>query len=155
VEVDKLERLVSAAGEFVMDKTGWVTFGAVPAGKAALVENAVSILVAMYVAQSTPEYLETMADFDLIQSFSAGSYSEQRRSPEDAVKAKMLVAWPAANAAIVAAMTPDAYDDYQAWLLGVAAPAFGVTEVDWDNRDDLHYDGSDYETDWGYGRGVW
>ncbi len=153
-EEDPLARLVAAAAEFVIDKTGYGSFLAVPDGKAPLVENAIVMLTSMYVAQNTAEYLETLADFDLIQSFSAGSYSETRRSADDAAKAKALVAWPPVNAAIVAAMTPEAYDDYMAWLNGDVAPAFSVTEVDWTNRD---YDaaGGWIVGDWGGRRDLW
>lgn len=123
--------LLPAASRFVLDMTGWKEYGAVPAEKAPLVELAIRLAVEMTVAQSTPEYLEGLSDFDLISSFSAGSYSETRRSPEDAAKAKMLAAWPPLNAALVAGMTDEMREWYWAWLSGKAVPDFAVSEVDW------------------------
>jgi|SRR3954452_3522655 hypothetical protein len=132
---DPLDRLViPAANALVIHLTGWETFNAVPADKEPLVELAVRLAVEMQAAQSTPDYLETLADFDLISSFSAGSYSETRRSAEDAIKAKALTAWPALDHALVAAMTDDKHDDYLAWLEDQVAPGFAVTEMDWSGR---------------------
>ena len=128
---DRLDRIVAAATAWIVDVTGWETVEAVPDAKVPLVELAIRLATEMFAAQTTPDYLETLADFDLIQAFSAGSYSETRRSPEDAVKAKMLAAWPPLHAAILAAMTDDARDEYLAYLDGKNAPAFSVTEVDW------------------------
>jgi hypothetical protein len=81
--------------------------------------------------QATPEYLETLSDFDHIQSFSAGPYSETRRSPGDAMKARMLNAWPWLSDLLWRMLTPDQYDYWISFFSGDNAPAFAVTEVDW------------------------
>lgn len=128
---DSLERVTAAAAQQTLNVTGWGTWGAVPPQNEPLLEHAVTIMTQMFAAQSTPEYLETLSDFDLIQSFSAGSYSETRRSVDEAIKAKMLAAWPAAHAALFAAMTPDARDAYLAYLNGANVPGFETTEVLW------------------------
>lgn len=132
---DPLDTLiVPAAGKMVLDTTGWDTYEAVPDDKAPLVELAIRLAVEMTAAQSTPEYLETLSDFDLIASFSAGSYSETRRSGDDALKAKMLAAWPPLNQALIAALTDEKRDWYLAWLAGYSPADFSVTEVDWSGR---------------------
>ena len=83
--------------------------------------------------QDSPEYIETAADFDLIQSFNAGPYSENRRSPDDARKARMLVAWPWLSDLLWGLMTPESYEEWDAFFSddGGTAPAWGVQEVDW------------------------
>lgn len=96
-----------------------------------VVQRIVAGLTLMQVAQSQPDYLETLADFDLIQSFSAGAYSETRRSPGDALKARMLVAWPWLSDALWSIMTPDKYDEWVERITGVPRPASAVTEVAW------------------------
>lgn len=128
---DSITRIAAAASQQTLDVTGWGTWAAVPPEKEPLLEHAVGIMTAMFAAQSSPEYLETLSDFDLIQSFSAGSYSETRRSPDEAIKAKMLAPWPMAHAALLAAMTPEKMEAYLAYLNGQNVPSFEVTEVDW------------------------
>lgn len=132
---DPLDTLViPAANAMVMGITGWETYSAVPDDKAPLVELAVRLAVEMVAVQSTPDYLETLSDWDLLTSFSAGSYSESRRSVADALKSKALTAWPALDRALVAAMTDDRRDDYLAWLTDLVAPGFATTEMDWSGR---------------------
>jgi hypothetical protein len=81
--------------------------------------------VSAYRAQE--DVVETMGDFDLISSFSAGSYSETRRGGKDAQDANIAM-W---RALFWPLMTYDAMDDWESMTTGVNAPAFGVTEVDW------------------------
>jgi hypothetical protein len=94
----------------------------------------VRLATEMIASESTPEYLETLSDWDLIVSFSAGSYSETRRSVDEALKSKALTSWPTLDKALVASMTPEKYDDYIAWLNDIVAPGFAVTEMDWSGR---------------------
>lgn len=128
---DPLAPIIDAANAFVLQTTGHETFAAVPDAQAPLVVLAVRLATEMFAAQTTPEYLETLSDFDLLASFSAGSYSEQRRSPEDMAKARMLAPWPPVHAALLAAMTPEKRDDYLAFLDGKTVPAWEVSEVNW------------------------
>ena len=88
------------------------------------------------------DIIETAADFMLIQSFSAGSYSESRRSLTELKNAGMIDADPRVNALLWPLLTDDRRDEWLSWLNGKNAPAFEVTEVDWDS-----YSGSGYS--WG------
>lgn len=92
-----------------------------------LVEHAVITLVQFLALRSSADVVETMADFDLLTSFSAGSYSESRRSGKDAADANRAflrsVLWPV--------MSDEARDQWLSEDTGVNAPAFAVTEVDW------------------------
>jgi hypothetical protein len=107
-------------------------FSSVPDDLAPEVERAVQGLAELMTIQEGAEYVETLADFDLIQSFSAGNYSETRRSPEDAIKARRLVAWPWLNDLLWGLMTPDKHDE---WLVffdpDTVVPAMDVQEVGW------------------------
>jgi hypothetical protein len=132
---DSLDLLVIPAAEaMVLHYTGWDTFEGVDPASEPLVGLAMRMAVEMIAAQSTPEYLETLSDWDLIVSFSAGSYSESRRSVADALKAKAITSWPPLDHALVAAMTDEKRDEYLAWLNDTVAPGFAVTEMDWAAR---------------------
>lgn len=109
-----------------------VNFDTVSADDEPLVEHAITGLAEMVMAQSDPEYLETLADFDLIQSFNAGPYSETRRGAEDAMKARRLVAWPWLSDVLWNLLTPDKYDYWVSFFSGKNAPAWTTQEVDWD-----------------------
>jgi hypothetical protein len=94
------------------------------------IERAIQGLAELLSVQESEERLETLADWDLIQSFSAGNYSETRRSPKDAKEAHMLVPWPELNTLLWGLMTDDARDYWFAFF-GVPVPAWDVQEVDW------------------------
>lgn len=123
-----------------------------------LVFDAVRALSELAALDQSEDRQETLADFDLLKSFSAGSYNETRRDADEARKARALVAWPWLNTRLWDFMTPDkrAY-----WIDFFAAPgevpAAGVTEVDWSRglavgsdeiagyeRGGLHEPGLDY-----------
>lgn len=131
-----LEPLVAAAGGLLTTITGLEWADITPAQEP-LVLLAVGGMSEQLAMQSTPEYLETLADFDLIQSFSAGPYSETRRSPEDAMKARKLNAWPWLSDLLWQLLTPDKRDEWLAFFSGQNAPAFAVTEMDWSGMGDF------------------
>ena len=108
-------------------------FAQVPVADEPRIRRAVRGLSELLWIQDSPEYIETVADFDLIQSFNAGPYSENRRSPEDARKARLLVAWPWLSDLLWGLMTPDAYAEWDVFFSedGGTSPAWGVQEVDW------------------------
>jgi hypothetical protein len=132
----KAQRLVARAGASLLQITGlaWET---VPAGQEPLVQQAVQGLAEMLTYQTSAENLETLSDFDLIKSFSAGPYSETRRDAGDAMKARLLVAWPWLSDLLWGLLTPDRYDYWTAFFGGQNAPAFAVTEMDWGAFEDV------------------
>lgn len=69
---------------------------------------------------------ETMADFDLISSFSAGSYSETRRDPGKGTNQLALL-----NSLLWPLMDLVHQEEWTTIMGGPNAPAFAVTEVDW------------------------
>lgn len=147
---DPLEQLVAeAVGDF--RRITGLSFAAVPADDEALAQKAIRGLTALGAAQATEDYAETLADFDLIQSFSAGEYTETRRSAEDARKARALVAWPWLSDLLWGLLTDDQHDYYVEYFGGQNRPAFEITEVDWGDR--MVRDGLD--GGFGYGRDTW
>jgi hypothetical protein len=88
------------------------------------------------------DQLETVADFDLIGSFSAGLYSETRRNLDMAKgTARPLNPWPALNDLLwlllglfpgeVNDAVSDRYDYWFGILTGQNPPAWAAIEVDW------------------------
>lgn len=127
--IDEAERTTSRAISSFKRFTG-LDFATVSADDAPEIQRAVQGLAELLTVQDSADYLETLADWDLLLSFSAGSYSETRRSAEDAYKARMLVAWPWLNSLLWGLMTPEKYDQ---WIIffGAPAPAWGTQEVEW------------------------
>lgn len=129
-------RVVARAGAAFLRITGQ-TWAAIPTDLEPSVEQAVQGLAELTILQSSADNLETLADFDLIKSFSAGPYSETRRDGADAMKARMLVAWPWLNELLWGLLSPDKYDYWVSFFGGINAPAFAVTEMDWGAYQDL------------------
>lgn len=149
-----LGRLVAAAIATLRRITG-VSLDQVPEWQEPEFSLAIQGLTEQLAFQSQPENLETLADWDLIQSFSAGPYSETRRSPEEAFKARMLNPWPFLNRLLWGLLSPDMLDYWNAFFGGSTPPAFGVTEMDWGAFEDV--DGSSYSLWWDqpmWGRGA-
>lgn len=87
--------------------------------------------------QAQKAYVSSLSDFQTLSGFSAGSYSETRRSLTEIKQARMIVGDPALDSLLWPVMTDDKYDFWLEWMGGAARPAWGVTEVDW---------GAGYET---------
>jgi hypothetical protein len=150
---DELQILVDEAIALVQRWTGqrWGDDGtysnrAPASGTEPLAAKAVLRLVEFEAYRSSEDVQETLSDFDLISSFSAGDYSETRRSGKDAQEARMAVLkgllWPL--------MDYDHQDDWVQLEGGPNAPAFGVTEVDWGARtwDTFGYGGTPEGDPW-------
>lgn len=126
---DGVQRLVDRAIALVGYYTGraWADDGTfTPANLSPLADQAVQVVTEFlaFRAEAAPE---TLSDFDMIESFTAGSYSEQHRSPADMAKAGFAslqaLLWPL--------MTEEAQDQ---WLFLMGAgnrPDFSVTGVDY------------------------
>lgn len=102
--------------------TGWPLVSVVVEDEA-LFRRAAWMLTILAATETTEDRLDTLADFDLLKSFGAGNYNEQRRDLGDAVKAKMLVPWPALNTLLWDLMTDEARDKWED-RFGAEVPAF-------------------------------
>jgi hypothetical protein len=139
------ERLTAIAISMFKRITGVTDFAAVAADDEPLAQQAITGLAELLTYQTSPEYMDTLSDWDLISSFSAGPYSETHRNPEEARKARLLVAWPWLSDLLWGLLTPERYDYWVSFFGGQNAPAFAVTEVDWSAGQDLL--GGSYQAD--------
>lgn len=127
---EELGVLVERAIAFVENSTGQV-FASMPSNFQKLAEQAVQVTVEMLAFQSQEDIAETLADFGLIQSFTAGGYSENRRSLTEIKAAGMISANPILHGLLWSMLTDDKRDEWLGWMTGQNAPAWEVTEVDW------------------------
>src|SRR4051812_42789835 len=124
------EVYVRAAKASFLNITGW-TWETLPPGKEPLAEMSVRGLAEQVAIQTSPEIIETLADWDLIASFSAGQYSETRRSAEDAFKARELNPWPWLNQLLWGLLEPNKFDWWRTFFSGENPPAWGIQSVTW------------------------
>jgi hypothetical protein len=136
-----LQRLIVRAGAALRRLTGRDLAVDVPDYEEPLFQQALQGLTEQLAFQTQQENLETLSDFDLIQSFSAGPYSETRRSPKEAFEARMLNAWPWLNSLLWSILSPDMLDYWEAFFGGSTPPAWSVSEVDWGAYEDIPYYG--------------
>jgi hypothetical protein len=73
------ERLTAIAISMFKRITGVTDFAAVAADDEPLAQQAITGLAELLTYQTSPEYMDTLSDWDLISSFSAGPYSETHR----------------------------------------------------------------------------
>lgn len=126
-----LQVVVDRAIALVETITGRVLDATMPSGLDTIAQAVVQRMTEVYALQNQPEVLETLGDFELLSSFSAGSYSESRRSLTELRDARMIVPDPTLNSMLYALMTPDKLDEWSTWFTGENAPAWDVQEVDW------------------------
>lgn len=133
--------VLTRACDYVVAVTGRPIDATFPAPLVSLGEEAIQMRVEQMVYQAQPDYIETGAD-DEIQNFSAGTYSESRRTNPAGTGVKggipMINPWAALNQRLWLVAT-DAMREYWFSLLeGMTVPAIETTEVDWGNYDGLY-----------------
>jgi hypothetical protein len=118
-----------------------------------IAQEATQLRIEQICLQEQEDYAETVND-DQTQSFTAGNYSESRRSPRDRYTGLTtglpeINSNPWLNRDIWLLCTDDMRMYWTATLQGQAAvsliPSFAVTEADWGNYDGL------YPYSWGVG----
>lgn len=129
---DPLDAHVLVGAALLPGLTGY-TLESTPVANEPIVLQVIGGLALKSAIDLSPDRLETLVDFDLLASFSAGSYSETRRSADDAAKVRELglTGWPWLDFLLLNAMSPEKKDEYLALVKGEYAPASSVTEVDW------------------------
>lgn len=125
-----IQELVDRAESSFWRITGQ-TIDEIDAKDAPLVRRVIQGMTEQIAMSSSADTLDTMADWDLIQSFSAGPYSETRRSPEDMLKAKMLNPVPWISDALWSMLTPAQYEHYWMFFSGANIPAWQATDTYW------------------------
>ena len=94
-----------------------------------LMDQAVRMRTEQIVMQSQQDNVETAGDFDLIASFSAGSYSETRR--DNMKNSQMINPWPALNNLLFMLLDDDHRDFWLWWMTGIQPPAWNTVMLDW------------------------
>lgn len=136
---EQLDRLIAAVVPILEWITGR-TMATMPSNLEETVLLCISRMVAVLAYQEQPEQIETVADFLLLSSFTAGSYSETRRSLTELRDAKLISGDPILNGFLMGLLTPDQLDWWMGWWSGENAPAFEITEVDWSSSRYGNYD---------------
>jgi len=129
-----LDREIGRAAGYLLFVTGR-PYDSMPVEFVALVQQATQMRVEQQILGDTADQAETAAD-ELVQSFSAGAYTEARRGYGDykaANEALLVNKWPALNDLLWMLMTDAKRAYWRSHLSGVTTPAWGVVEVDWSN----------------------
>lgn len=131
---DDLEVALARSIGYIQFVTGRMLDDSMPAEFEALAQQATQMRVEQLAYQAQPDYTETGTD-DQVANFSAGNYSETRRSPGDRAKAEPgrippINSWPALNELLWMLCTPDKQNYWQEQF-AEGIPAFEVTEMDW------------------------
>lgn len=129
---DPLQVLVDRAVAYVQSVTGRMLDATFPDSTTTIpmAQAAVQYTTEMLAYEAQEDYLESASD-DVVQSFTAGNYSETRVDPMKRAAMRMLNANPALNRALWGLMTPDMQDLWTQAMTGKNAPAMATTEVDW------------------------
>jgi hypothetical protein len=126
-----LQRLIDRSAAWFAQITGRTIDATFPAELEQLCDAAMQRMVEIAAHYQQPDIIETVSDFLLLSSFSAGEYSEQRRGLEELRKNQMITPDPLLNTLLRALMTPEKLDEWEAYFSDEPVPAFEVTEVDW------------------------
>ena len=108
-----------------------------------IAQDAIQLSVELNSFKSQPDYVETASD-DLIQSFSAGNYSETRKEPGRSRYTGMTTGLPVIsdnpqlNQDIWLLCTPQMQEYWRFVLQNQGAPTIEVTEADWGNYDGIY-----------------
>ena len=134
-EEDGLQFIVDRAVDYVLNVTGH-TLEDVPAELVTTAQEAVQRRSEQLAYKEQEDEAETASDIDMIQNFSAGSYSENRKNMERATKfvPNVVNAWPHLNDLLMRLMTEEKLEWWrERW--GQNQPAFAIAETWWEGAD--------------------
>jgi hypothetical protein len=83
--------------------------------------------------EGRPGHVTSAADNEVIQSFTAGSYSESRRDPQRRGEQRSLNTWPALDELLWMIMTPERFSYWYGVVTGTPIASFAVEEIDWEH----------------------
>lgn len=139
-----LQVQIVRATAYLMAVTGRAMDDTMPPQLVPIAQDAYQLQVEQEVFKSQPDYVETSAD-DLIQSFSAGNYSETRHEAGGGTRRNIMPIGlpiinpdPRLNTDIWLLCTPDMQQYWRYVLQNASVPSFEVTEADWGNYDGLY-----------------
>lgn len=150
-EGSSLALLAAQAVAYVEQVTGRIPIEDVPDPLVPLAQFAVRMRAEQVSGQSTAEYVESASD-DLVQSFSAGSYSETRRDGSTAKGVMgLLNDWKALHDVLWLLLTDAKREEYLELVQGKVRPAFAVVDEDWSPERTVLWDPGTYPP----GGAVW
>jgi hypothetical protein len=100
-----------------------------------IMDQAIQMRVEQVVLQGRTGYLGSAAEMDVIQSFSAGGYSEQRArggfASRTGAAEKSINKWPSLEELLWMLMTEERFAFWLAFVSGQPLASFWVEEIDW------------------------
>lgn len=140
---DDLQVRIDRACSYLFAYTGRPMDTTMPPPLVNIAEEAVQLRVEQMCFQEQPDYVETGND-DLIQSFTAGNYSESRHEPGRQRYAGATTGIPEMNPNGILnrdmwlLCTPEMQEYWRYIIQGTGGAAIETTEVDWGNYDGLY-----------------
>lgn len=140
---DDLQVRLTRAEDYLTAVTGRPMDDTMPPPLVSIAQEAIQLRTEQIAFQEQPDYVETSND-DLIQSFSAGNYSETRREAGRTRYTGSTTGIPEINPNgilnrdIWLLCTPEMRDYWQFITSGINIPAIETSEVDWNNYDGLY-----------------
>lgn len=126
-----LGEIVAQAESMFWRVTGQ-TLDQIDAKAAPLVRRVITGMTEHMVMQSAPDQLDTQSDWELITSFGAGPYNENRRSAGEMFQGRMLFPVPWISQSLWSLCTFERYSFWLQFFSGVNMPAFETTDVFWE-----------------------
>lgn len=120
---DPMLRLVQVQAGWVQRVTGKLFDSTLSADDLEAMQEAVKMAVEFAALRADPDFIEGAADFDLIKSFTAGSYSEERRSLGE--QNNVIHPWPDLNALLIRLGASTGAGGF---------PSVGAADVDWERQ---------------------
>lgn len=139
----KLQSVIDRATAYVLWVTGQVfptldpsnSPVATPEMLEPMMDQAIQMRVEQVILQGRAGYVGSAAEMDVISSFSASGYSEQRSrggfASRSGAAEKSINKWPALEELLWMLMTPERFSFWLAFVSGQMVPDFAVMEVDW------------------------
>lgn len=126
-----LQVIVDRAESAFFNITGQ-SLGSIDSKFAPQVRRVIQAMVEGLAMQGSSDTIDTLSDWDLIVSFSAGPYSETRRTPADMFAGRMLWPVPWISMALWALLTDERFSFWLAFFTGVQQPAWMASDVFWE-----------------------
>lgn len=131
-EPDPLQPLVDASIQYLEQVTGRAPIETTPPELESLMNMAVRMRTEQFLHVTSADSVESAADSDVV-SFSAGSYSETRRTERGHREGEWWInPWGALDDLLWLLMTPEKRAEWEAKAKNIVEPAFAVASPDWD-----------------------
>lgn len=128
---DKLQVFVDRAAGYVFVITGQTYASITDGNLTTIAQQAIQMRTEQAVLQGTRGHLISAADSSVVSSFTAGSYSEQRRDPSRRGEERSINLWPALEDQLWLLMTPERWEWWWGFVNNTSIPAFTMEHHSW------------------------